>query len=58
MTASDAARAEAALGEEADADTVTGFGAFRPVLTSDGPLEVTGGRLVVPGLGCAWLAEP
>jgi amylosucrase len=41
-----------------DADTVTGFGAFVPVLTSDGPPEVDGGRLVVPGLGFAWLAEP
>ncbi|WP_448627557.1 alpha-amylase family protein [Geodermatophilus sp. URMC 64] len=43
---------------DVNADTVTGFGSFRPVLTSDGPPEVTGGRLVLPGLGFAWLAEP
>jgi amylosucrase len=40
-----------------DADTVTGFGAFAPVLTSDGALGVAVGRLVVPGLGFAWFAE-
>jgi amylosucrase len=41
-----------------DADTVTGFGSFAPVLASDGPPEVRDGRLVLPGLGFAWYAEP
>jgi amylosucrase len=41
-----------------DADTVTGFGTFVPVLSSDGPAEVHEGRLVVPGLGYCWFAEP
>jgi amylosucrase len=41
-----------------DADTVTGFGTYEPVLGSDGPLEVRDGGLVVPGLGFAWYAEP
>ncbi|MGY1633359.1 alpha-amylase family protein [Geodermatophilus sp. SYSU D01186] len=41
-----------------DADTVTGFGTFDQVHGSDGPLEVVEGRLVVPGLGFAWFAEP
>jgi amylosucrase len=41
-----------------DADTVTGFGTFRPVLTSDGPADVGDGALVVAGLGFAWFAEP
>jgi amylosucrase len=41
-----------------DADTVTGFGSFRPVLTSDGPPAVGEGRLVLAGLGFAWFAEP
>jgi amylosucrase len=43
---------------EVDADTVTGFGTFAPVLGSDGDQEVRAGRLVVPGLGFAWFAEP
>jgi amylosucrase len=41
-----------------DADTVTGFGSYVPVLASDGPMEVSDGRLVLPGLGFAWFAEP
>jgi amylosucrase len=41
-----------------DADTVTGFGTFPCVAGSDGPLPVEDGRLVVPGLGWAWYAEP
>jgi hypothetical protein len=41
-----------------DADTVTGFGTLAAVLTSDGPPAVAAGRLVVPGLGFAWFAEP
>jgi amylosucrase len=41
-----------------DADTVTGFGAFSVALSSDGPLGVGEGRLLLPGLGFAWLAEP
>ncbi|MGZ4667686.1 MAG: alpha-amylase family protein [Blastococcus sp.] len=41
-----------------DADTVTGFGNCVPVLSSDGDLGVTDGRLTIPGLGFAWFAEP
>jgi amylosucrase len=41
-----------------DADTVTGFGTFEPVLTSDGSPDVRDGRLFVPALGYAWFAEP
>src|SRR3712207_8322065 len=41
-----------------DADMVTGFGSFSRVLTSDDPLEVSGGRLALPGLGFVWYAEP
>ena len=41
-----------------DADTVTGFGSFEQVHGSDGVLPVRDGRVVVPGLGFAWFAEP
>ena len=41
-----------------DADTVTGFGTFAPVLTSDGTPELRADRLLLPGLGFAWFAEP
>jgi amylosucrase len=41
-----------------DADTVTGYGSFEPVLTSDGTPDVRDGRLLLPGLGYAWFAEP
>ncbi len=41
-----------------DADTVTGFGTYPCVAGSDGTLPVEDGRLVVPGLGWAWYAEP
>ena len=41
-----------------DADTVTGFGTYDLALGSDGPRPVESGRLVVPGLGFAWYAEP
>jgi amylosucrase len=41
-----------------DADTVTGFGTFEPVLTGDGSPDVRDGRLFVPALGYAWFAEP
>jgi amylosucrase len=44
--------------QEVDADTVTGFGTYRQVHGSDGPLAVRDGRLTVPGLGFAWFAEP
>ncbi|MGY1711772.1 alpha-amylase family protein [Geodermatophilus sp. SYSU D00758] len=44
--------------QEVDADTVTGFGTFEQVHGSDGPLGVRDGRLLVPGLGFAWFAEP
>lgn len=44
--------------EEVDADTVTGFGTYDLALGSDGPLHVHSGRLVLPGLGFAWYAEP
>jgi amylosucrase len=40
------------------ADTVTGFGTFEAVLTSDGAPEIHGGRLFLPALGFAWFAEP
>jgi amylosucrase len=40
-----------------DADTVTGFGSFEPVLTSDGPPELRADRVLLPGLGFAWFAE-
>ena len=32
-----------------DADTVTGFGTFEPVLTSDGPPELRADRVLLPG---------
>jgi amylosucrase len=41
-----------------DADTVTGYGSFEAVLTSDGVPEIRDGRLLLPGLGYAWFAEP
>jgi amylosucrase len=41
-----------------DADTVTGFGTYVPVLTSDGPPELRADRVLLPGLGFAWYAEP
>jgi amylosucrase len=41
-----------------DADTVTGFGTFAPVLASDGTPEFRADRLLLPGLGFAWFAEP
>jgi amylosucrase len=41
-----------------DADTVTGFGTFQPVLASDGPPELRADRVLLPGLGFAWFAEP
>jgi amylosucrase len=41
-----------------DADTATGFGTFRPVLSSDGPPELRADRVLLPGLGFAWYAEP
>jgi amylosucrase len=40
-----------------DADTVTGFGTYAPVLTSDGPPELRADRVLLPGLGFAWYAE-
>ena len=40
-----------------DADTVTGFGTFAPVLASDGPPELRADKLLLPGLGFAWFAE-
>jgi amylosucrase len=40
-----------------DADTVTGFGTFVPVLTSDGAPELRADRVLLPGLGFAWYAE-
>ena len=40
------------------ADTVTGFGTFEPVLASDGRPDLRADRLLVPGLGFAWFAEP
>jgi amylosucrase len=39
-------------------DTVTGFGTFQPVLTSDGRPDLRADRLLLPGLGFAWFAEP
>ncbi|MET0765029.1 MAG: alpha-amylase family protein [Blastococcus sp.] len=41
-----------------DADTISGFGTFEPVLTSDGPPDIRAGLLFVPALGFAWFAEP
>jgi len=41
-----------------DADAVTGFGTFQPVLASDEPLQVYERRLLLPGLSFAWFAEP
>jgi amylosucrase len=41
-----------------DADTVTGFGSFVPVLSSDGPPELRADRVLLPALGFAWYAEP
>jgi amylosucrase len=41
-----------------DADTVTGFGTFAPVVASDGAPEFRADRLLLPGLGFAWFAEP
>jgi amylosucrase len=41
-----------------DADAVTGYGTFDLALSSDGPLPVEHGRLLVPPLGFAWFAEP
>ncbi|QNG55752.1 alpha-amylase family protein [Pseudonocardia petroleophila] len=41
-----------------DAHVLDGFGALDTVLSSDGPLLVHDGRLVVPALGFVWLAEP
>jgi amylosucrase len=41
-----------------DADAVTGFGTFPLVLSSDGPPEFRADRLLLPGLGFAWFAEP
>jgi amylosucrase len=35
-----------------------GLGELPTVLSSDGPLRVHEGRLVLPGLGFVWLAEP
>jgi amylosucrase len=43
--------------QDVDADTVTGFGTFVPVLTSDGDPELRADRVVLPGLGFAWYAE-
>jgi amylosucrase len=40
-----------------EADTVTGYGSFEPVLSSDGPPELRADRLLLPGLGFAWFAE-
>jgi amylosucrase len=40
-----------------DADTVTGFGTFAPVLAADGPPELRADRVLIPGLGFAWYAE-
>ena len=41
-----------------DADTVTGFGTYVPVMTSDGQPELRADRVLLPGLGFAWYAEP
>jgi amylosucrase len=41
-----------------DADTVTGYGTFPPALASDDPPELRADRLLLPGLGFAWFAEP
>ena len=37
---------------------MTGYGTYQPVLTSDGQPEIRDGRLLLPGLGYAWFAEP
>ncbi|SNR55094.1 amylosucrase [Blastococcus mobilis] len=47
-----------AQAQTVDADTVTGFGTYREVISSDGPLGISGGRLLLPALGFAWFAEP
>jgi amylosucrase len=44
--------------QSVDADAVTGFGTFDLVLSSDGPLGVADERLLLPGYGFAWYAEP
>ena len=41
-----------------DADTVTGFGTFRAGARQRRPAGVQDGRLLLPGLGFAWFAEP
>jgi amylosucrase len=41
-----------------DADSVTGYGTFAVTLSSDGPPELRADKLLVPGLGFAWFAEP
>jgi amylosucrase len=41
-----------------DADTVTGYGTNVAVLSSDGPPELRAGRVLLPGLGFSWYAEP
>jgi amylosucrase len=41
-----------------DAAALDGLGRLDTVLSSDGPLLVHQGRLVVPALGFVWLAEP
>ena len=44
--------------QQVDADTVTGLGTFALVLSSDGELGVSDGRVLLPGYGFAWYAEP
>ena len=39
-------------------EAVTGYGSFLPVLSSDGPPELRADRVLLPGLGWAWYAEP
>jgi len=41
-----------------DADTVTGFGTYVPVLSSDGSPELRADSVLLPGLGFVWYAEP
>ncbi len=41
-----------------DAHVLDGLGALDTLLSSDGSLAVRDGRLTVPGLGFAWLAQP